>query len=213
MPTLIIDTFKPKNNGNFPVVEAADVGMSDGSRLEAYLEGQKDELMGLAEVAVGQLSSINNRVTALEQNGSKVPDDLLDRVDALEARDEEFVTAAEAVVEQVQAIGGKVETLEETAASTMGSMLAMGLRLKALETPAASVNMTGFEADGTITETRSDGTTVEHQMQFDDSGVPISLTTITKDKHGEVVKENTTELVGFSAIGGETYESAEGRSF
>ena len=33
MPTLIIDTFKPKNNGKFPVVEAEDVAMPDGTRL------------------------------------------------------------------------------------------------------------------------------------------------------------------------------------
>lgn len=33
MPTLVVDTIKPKGVGGFPVVEAADVEMPDGSRL------------------------------------------------------------------------------------------------------------------------------------------------------------------------------------
>lgn len=33
MAISVIDTIKPKNNGSFPIVEAADVVMPDGTRL------------------------------------------------------------------------------------------------------------------------------------------------------------------------------------
>lgn len=37
MPISIIDTIKPKNNGNFPVVESPDVDVGAGKRLDAVL--------------------------------------------------------------------------------------------------------------------------------------------------------------------------------
>lgn len=36
MPINVIDTIKPKNNGSFPIVEAVDVLMPDGKRLDEY---------------------------------------------------------------------------------------------------------------------------------------------------------------------------------
>ena len=34
----LIDTIKPKNGGSFPIVEAADVAMPDGKRLDESIE-------------------------------------------------------------------------------------------------------------------------------------------------------------------------------
>lgn len=43
MPTLIIDTFKQKNNGTFPIVEAVDVAMPDGNRLDKALSSLEEK--------------------------------------------------------------------------------------------------------------------------------------------------------------------------
>ena len=42
MPVNVIATIKPKNNGSFPVVEAADVKVSNDLRLDAALEAKAD---------------------------------------------------------------------------------------------------------------------------------------------------------------------------
>ena len=75
MPTLIIDTFKPQNNGKFPVAEAEDIAMPDGTRLSElsvsyplseaaaelkpekyYVFGEVDSLaVALAEVDDGKI--------------------------------------------------------------------------------------------------------------------------------------------------------------
>lgn len=39
----IIDTLKPKNNGDFPIVEAADVATSNSQRLPAALDLKADK--------------------------------------------------------------------------------------------------------------------------------------------------------------------------
>lgn len=57
MAVQIHGTIKPKNNGSFPVAEAADILMPDGSRLDSF--------SGTAGKA---LATISNRITTLEQN-------------------------------------------------------------------------------------------------------------------------------------------------
>ena len=42
MPVFVIDTIKPKNNGSFPVVDAADVAVAADLRLPEVLEGKAD---------------------------------------------------------------------------------------------------------------------------------------------------------------------------
>lgn len=59
MAIQIHGTIKPKNNGSFPVAEAADILMPDGSRLDSF--------SGTAGTA---LATISNRITTLEQNQS-----------------------------------------------------------------------------------------------------------------------------------------------
>lgn len=54
MPTLIIDTFKPKNNGKFAVVEAEDVAMPDGTRLDVTVQ-QAMAVVGAIGDAVADL--------------------------------------------------------------------------------------------------------------------------------------------------------------
>lgn len=182
MPTIILEKIKQAAGKTYALVDASDVEMPDGSRLDAYTEG----MMVIAEAVVGQVSSLDAQVkdldNRLDEFSPGIDEATEERIAALEAQDEALVEAA----------------------------LATGIRLNKLETPATSVNMTGFASDGMIIETRADGTTVEHRMAFDGSGVPVGLTTIMKDDKGEIVKESETELIGFGQM---TYVSAEGESF
>lgn len=155
MALKLYDKLTPSDS--FPLVDAKDVEMPDGTRLSEF--------------------------------NPSVGEEVLKDIAALKAQDEVFMDAAELAV---------------------SGLTSIGIRLKALETPATSVNMTGFASDGMIIETRADGTTVEHRMAFDGSGVPVGLTTIMKDDKGEIVKESETELIGFGQM---TYVSAEGESF
>lgn len=51
MPIEIIDKIKPKNNGSFPLMDAADVQMPDGKRLtEALAEKPKPSTIDLSRL-------------------------------------------------------------------------------------------------------------------------------------------------------------------
>lgn len=50
MPIEVIDTIKPKNGQDFPIVDAEHVKMPDGSRLSDFSAGAYPELEGTAEL-------------------------------------------------------------------------------------------------------------------------------------------------------------------
>lgn len=64
MPIEVIDTIKPKNGQDFPIVEAEHVKMPDGSRLSDFSAGAYPELEGAAELqpetwyVFGEVSSL-----------------------------------------------------------------------------------------------------------------------------------------------------------
>lgn len=67
--------------------------------------------------------------------------------------------------------------------------------------PAASVDLTNFETNGTIVETYADGSTITYTMEFDEDKNPVKIT----DSNG-----NVTTLTGFASMG---YDAAEEASF
>ena len=79
MPVNIIDTLKPKNNGSFPVAEAADIAVSAGKRLIEVLAEKADSSDVLAETAALQsqidqieISSAAESVVAPEVAAARV---------------------------------------------------------------------------------------------------------------------------------------------
>ena len=192
MALKLYDTLNP--SGDFPLVEAKDIGMPDGSRLDDYTKN----IMTVAGQVAGQVASLDAQVKALDKKLDEfspgVDEETAERLDALEAQDQAFVQHATQLGGQLQTISGKVETLEETAETAMGSMLAMGLRLTALETPATAVDLTNFESSGVIVETHADGSIVTYTMTFDENGNPVKITAVTKNAEGEVLKEAETTL-------------------
>lgn len=101
-----------------------------------------------------------------------VGEEVLEEIESLKAQDQYIATVAGQVIE----------------------------RVTALETPAKKVDLSNF-ATGEIVETKVDDTKVTYTFNFDENGVPTSIT----DSNG-----GTTELVGFGQM---SYKSAEGASF
>lgn len=83
MALTLYDKLTP--SGDFPLVKAADVEMSDGTRFDEFLDGKEAEIL-----------------------------DLGTRVYALELKDAQFEFAAETAFRQVEELSNRVTTLEES---------------------------------------------------------------------------------------------------
>ena len=168
-------------SGDFPLVSATDVEMSDGSRLSEFspgidentaeriaaLEEQDKVFMQAAEMALGKVSALEERIESLEENPSSgIDSDTEERISDLEAQ----------------------------ADSAAANWLNNSLRLNALETPAASVDLTSFDATGVITETYTNGNTSVYTLTFDENGNPTKIVETRKNGDGQVVVEYTTVL-------------------
>ena len=70
MAVVVIDTIKPKNQGTFPVVEAADVKVTDSKRLDAALNDKADQsdVTALQTAVAGKASQAD--LTALSETVS-----------------------------------------------------------------------------------------------------------------------------------------------
>lgn len=69
MPIEIIDKIKPKNNGSFPLMDAADVQMPNGERLtEALAEKPKPVAIDLS--SIGPDSENNGMIIETYENGT-----------------------------------------------------------------------------------------------------------------------------------------------
>lgn len=97
MAIKLMDTMETA--GDFPLIQAADVGMADGTRLQEYLEEQ-------GGLTAGDAGEVTAQVTSLTQ-----------RVDDLEEQDQIFAAAAETVVGQMESLTQRVEDLEENSGS------------------------------------------------------------------------------------------------
>lgn len=98
MAVNVIDTIKPKNGGNFPIVEAIDVLVSDGLRLSEALFAKVDTatLIETAE-AIGEiLNSLQQQIDQIEISASA-----------------EAIVAPEVAGARVGADGTSYETLKE----------------------------------------------------------------------------------------------------
>lgn len=160
MALKLYDTLNP--SGDFPLVEAKDVKMPDGSRLSEF--------------------------------NPSVGEDVKADIDALKAQDQEFAEIAQEAIERMNSLDSRVGTVEESTETALGGMLAVSLRVTALERVATSVDLTNYESNGVIAETYSDGSTKTYTMEFDENGNPVKIAEVTKNGDGEVVKETETTL-------------------
>lgn len=88
----------------------------------------------------------------------------------------------------------RISNLEAQAESAAENLLNNSLRLNALETPAASVDMSAFDATGVITETHKNGYTSTYTLTFDGNGNPTQIVEVRKNADGQSAGEFTTVL-------------------
>jgi hypothetical protein len=107
MPVNIIDTLKPKNNGSFPVVEAADVSVSEELRLPEALAAKAD---------VSDLATTNSTVatkadaSALATATAELQGEINQIVISASS---EAVVAPEVAAARVSSYGTEYSTLKE----------------------------------------------------------------------------------------------------
>jgi hypothetical protein len=183
----VIDTIKPKNNGNFPIVDASDVNMPDGTRLS---EVNFDNLGGdgateIFPVAFGFSTETLNatcevtysEITTVVAEGKFVygildlmgmpvvlPFKGLISLDVTFALFETAVDFMGAKISVLVRESGEVETLLEEL-SDGGTNI-----------PPTSVDMSRFESEGVIEETFADGSVKTTTINVDSDGNPISIT-------------------------------------
>ena len=103
----VIDKLKPKNNGSFPVVDAADVAVSGDTRLPAALDAKatQTDLAALAATVAGKAST--TAVTEAVNN-------LQGQIDQIEiSASAEAVVAPEVAAARVSSDGVEYDTLKE----------------------------------------------------------------------------------------------------
>lgn len=83
MSIYLIDKIKPKNNGNFPMVDAADVEMPDGTRLSEFKGGASitvdSELSATSENPV-QNKAVAQKFASLENDISESIEGVVDQI-------------------------------------------------------------------------------------------------------------------------------------
>lgn len=80
------------------------------------------------------------------------------------------------LTERVGALEEQGEQTKETADSAYEISFALGLRMNAFETPPATVDLSAFESDGIIVETKPNGTQITYTVEFDSDGNPVKIT-------------------------------------
>lgn len=186
----LIDKIKPKNNGSFALVEAHDIQMPDGSRLDTW-EGKGTipyfDLveLGLPDVPVegGERVTVQTDATgmieALFEGAVRFRVNLYYRsltlklvftLHDISSPDGTSYFCSHAL----DLFGGtpmllymQIEAGKVTAGITM---------LEEDTTPATSIDLSTLDTDGKIKETYADGTTKTTTMEFDADGNPVKIT-------------------------------------
>ena len=107
MPVNVIDTIKPKNNGSFPVVEAADVAVSSDLRLPEALDAKANaaDVAGKADKATTDSlqAQIDNLITPVtedaEVQNARVGDDNTSYTTLKERLDSEYEKISDNIIE------------------------------------------------------------------------------------------------------------------
>lgn len=127
----LISKIKPKNNGKFALVDAADIELPNGTRLDAYVETQKSSVESLQandrafseQVAAlaAKDAAISEDIEALKNKDSNVGDSIA----ALIAKDLVIDNQISDLAEKDAAFEGKIADLEEKDASITAQISAL----------------------------------------------------------------------------------------
>lgn len=192
----LIDKIKPKNNGSFALVEAHDIQMPDGSRLDTW-EGKGTipyfDLveLGLPDVPVegGEKVTVQTDATgmieALFEGAVRFRVNLYYRSLTLKLvftlHDISSPDGTSYFCSHALDLFGGVPMLLymqiEAGKVTAGiTLLEEDTGEEETSTPPTSIDLSTLDTDGKIKETYADGTTKTTTMEFDAEGNPVKIT-------------------------------------
>ena len=195
MAVVVIDTIKPKNQGTFPVVEAADVKVTNDKRLDAALTDKADAstVAALSTAVAGKASQQD--VTALQTAvaGKASQSDLTALSNTVADKADKS-----ALAETNTAVAGKQAALSETqlAACNSGITSALvtqiGTNTTAIAGKADATDLAALESEVNDKADTADLTTATNNLQ---SQIDLIVTPVTQDaevQNARVDSDGTT---------------------
>ena len=171
MPIYLIDKIKQKNGKNFKLLDAADVGTADGKSVEERLLNVTEKFKG---------STGNNTPTEVMNELAKGNTVLISHTDSTYGI---LMFANFTIAAGLNIVAGSV-TFEFNGALYNACLVGdlqsntwnFAVSQLATDRTATAVDLSGFETEGKIVETYSDGTSVEYGFEFDSEGNPTKIT-------------------------------------
>ena len=171
MPIYLIDKIKQKNGKTFKLLDAADVGMASGKSVEEAFGNVTEKFRSNTQDATP------TQVADAISKGNTV---LISHTDSTYGI---IMFASFAVAAGLNIVAGSV-TFEFNGALYNAGLVGdlqnntwnFAVSQLATEKTATAVDLSGFETEGKIVETYSDGTLVEYSFEFDSEGNPTKIT-------------------------------------
>ena len=186
----LIDKIKPKNNGSFALVDAADVEMPDGSRLSDWKGGSGGSAGSIPTFDLNGLG-----MDSIPFNGEEISfeTDTTEIMNALDNGAVRFVVSVSyggisftgAVVMHDLSQNETIYVCSYATEFIPGKPMILNLRITdslvvayvtAFNNVPTSIDLTAFDDEGAILETYADGSTKTTTMEFDSSGNPVKIT-------------------------------------
>lgn len=186
----LIDKIKPKNNGTFALVDAADVEMPDGSRLSAFATGSGGsnsamETFDLVSLGMGVIK-FDGSTTVFQTDTTEIQAALTKGavkfiVNIMLGQNE---ATAEVVMNNLGADGMYICSaafdfnglpMIFTMYVIDGSIVAYITTLQT-ESVVTKIDLSSFDSAGKIIETLVDGSSRATFLEFDEDGNPVKIT-------------------------------------
>jgi lysophospholipase L1-like esterase len=211
MSVNVIDTIKPKNNGTFPVVEAADVKVADNVRLPAALNAKADvTALNQTNAAVSSKANASDLIATNNALANKANQSTVDAlittvstkanqssVDSLTGR----ISIAE---NDIVAVNNRVASTETNLATQTARIDNLSTLEEGSTTGDAELQDIRVKADGTTASSAGDA--VREQIESVGNDVS-SVNSSTNAEKPEIFRESTNATVDF--VGDNYYVAAK----
>jgi hypothetical protein len=174
LPIYLIDKIKQKNGKTFKLLDAADVGTADGKSVEEKLEEIGDagvfsgntESTTPTEAAQAITQNKNVRISHADSNFGVL----------IFSNFAYAINAGLVVASVIFEFEGKMVNASLVGVIATNTWEFDAKPLEAEEKVATEVDFSGFETEGKIVETYSDGTSLTYNFEFNSEGNPTKIT-------------------------------------
>lgn len=184
----LISGIRPKNNGNFPLVNAKDVLMPDGTRLSEFTGGTSAdtpvfdlEALGLPAVPYGGTEAVSVETDTTEIMAALEKGVVIFKLNISLMGNVFPATIAANPLYMNGGYSWMLPQPQENGFITFALNVVEGAVLAQISfTPfdkvATNIDMSSFDTNGQIVETFADGSTKTSTIEFDTDGNPIKIT-------------------------------------